>query len=284
MSLKLVIPKGRMYDKVNALMGDAGIHIQGASRNYRPKSNIQDLEIKLLKSQNIPPLVALGQHDCGFAGLDWVKEQSADVTEILDLGFDPVRIVASIPEDWDWEDVCRKKGLIAVSEYRHLTTRWLESQDVDFQFLRSYGATEVFPPEDADLVVDNTATGSTLVANRLKVVGVIMESSTRFIANNQAMQDPAKREQIESMALLFRSVLEGRGRVLLEMNCTEDLLETIVDILPAMKSPTVSKLYKQDGYSVRAAVPKADTKELIPILIRAGATDILELPIRKVVP
>ena len=284
MSLKLVIPKGRMYEKVNALLADAGIHVQGATRNYRPKSNIADLEIKLLKSQNIPPLVALGQHDCGFAGKDWVEEQGADVTEMLDLGFDPVRIVASIPEDWDWSEIRHKKGLIAVSEYRQLTTRWLQGQGVDFQFLRSYGATEVFPPEDADLVVDNTATGSTLVANRLQIVGVIMESSTCFIANNQALKDPLKKERIESMTLLFQSVLEGRNRVLLEMNCSEERLETIVGILPAMKSPTVSKLFRQSGYAVRAAVPRDQTKDLIPRLIKAGATDILEMPIRKVVP
>lgn len=283
MSLKMVVPKGRIFDKVNALLGDIGLHIQGAGRNYRPTSNDPDLEVKMLKSQNIPPLLALGQHDIGFAGLDWVKEQSADVEPVLDLGFDPVRIVACIPEDWDWEKV-KQRRLIAVSEYRQLTCNWLESQGIDYQFLRSYGATEVFPPEDADLVVDNTATGSTLVANRLKIVDVVMTSSTWFMVNKQAMDEPWKRERIENMLTLIRSVLEGRKRVLLEMNVPENSLEAIVGMLPSMKAPTVAKLYQESGFAVKTAVPKSLVKDLIPQLLQAGASDILETSIRKVIP
>jgi len=283
MKLKMVIPKGRMYDKVNQLLADAGIKVQGSSRSYRPTCNDSSLQLKLLKSANIPPLVALGQHDIGFAGLDWVKEQNADVEKVLDLGFDPVRIVAAIPEDWDWEKI-KQRPIIAVSEYRNLCSNFLQEQDINFTFLRSYGATEVFPPEDADVVVDNTSTGSTLVANRLKIVAEVMCSSTWFIANKMALADPIKRERIEHLALLFKSVLEGRDRILLEMNCDENRLDELVDTLPAMKSPTIAKLYRQSGFSVKAAVRKSDVKDLIPQLIQAGATDILEMPIRKVVP
>ena len=283
MNLKMVIPKGRMNANVVDLLADTGIHLRGSSRSYRPLCNVPDLELKLLKSQNIPTLVALGQHDCGFAGKDWIEEQNAEVEEILDLGFDPVRIVACIPEDWNWENV-RGRKIIAVSEYRRLCTDFLNGQGIDHTFVRSYGATEVFPPEDADLIVDNSASGRTLEENRLKEVGCLMESSTRFIADREAMEHPEKRERIEDLKLLFEAVLVARGRVLLEMNCGENDLDTLVDILPAMKSPTISKLHRASGFSLKAAVPKDKVKDLIPVLRRHGATDILEMPIRKVIP
>lgn len=283
MLLKFVLPKGRQLKSLQQLLDDSGIKLAGNERNYRPACNDPDLQIKMLKSQNIPPLLALGQHDIGFAGSDWISEQSADVVKLLDLGFDPVRIVAGIPEDWDWEAM-KKRKLIAVSEYRNLSSRFLEKEGIDYTFIRAFGATEVFPPEDADLVIDNTSTGTTLKENRLKIVATLMESSTWFIANPRALDDPAKRNKIEDMVLLFRSVLEGRKRVLLEMNCDESSLEAVVDALPAMKSPTISKLYRQDGFAVKAAVLKSEVRELLPRLRTAGASDILETPIRKVMP
>lgn len=283
MTLKMVLPKGRQFEKITKLLEDVGTKISGASRNYRPKSSDPNLTIKLLKSKNIPQLVAMGQHDCGFAGLDWIQEQSADVVSLLDLGFDPVRIVACIPEDWDW-DTTRNRKLIAVSEYQNITFSYLKKQNIDHTFLLSYGATEVFPPEDADLVVDNTSTGSTLVANRLKIVDTVMRSTTHFIANRNALENPEKRAALDNYVLLFQGVLEGRKRVLLEMNCPADQIDALVSMLPAMKSPTVSKLYREDGFSVKAAVPKGDVAQLIPNLRLAGASDILETPIYKVLP
>ncbi|MEM6326790.1 MAG: ATP phosphoribosyltransferase [Bacteroidota bacterium] len=282
--LKLVLPKGRIQTAVQTALAECGITLSGAERTYRPRVNVDGVEVKLLKSQNIPPLLALGQHDIGFAGADWVREQHADVVELLDLGFDPVRIVAAIPEDQDWDAIRRQKRLIAVSEYRRLTTNWLTRLGTDFTFVRSYGATEVFPPEDADLVVDNTATGATLRANRLQIVETIMESTTRFYAYPAALDDPEKREAIENLLVLLRGVLASRERVLLEMNARPEALDAIVALLPAMKSPTVAKLHREDGFSVRAAVPMQTVRTLIPRLLAAGATDILELPIRKIVP
>ena len=282
MNLKMIVPKGRLFDQVMVLMRDIGINIQGSERSYRPVCNDPDLSLKMLKSQNVPMLVGLGQHDCGFAGEDWIQEQSADVVRIMDLGFDPVKIVACIPEDWDW-DLIRKRPLIAASEYKNLTRRFLSELGLTFSLIRSHGATEVFPPEDADLIVDNMSTGTTLRANRLKIVDTLMTSTTHFIAHPAAMDDPLKRGRIEDMAVLFRSVLEGRQRVLLEMNANDRNLDEVVALLPAMKAPTVSRLYKDDGYSVKAAVPRLAVRDLLPRLIQAGATDILETPIRKVV-
>ncbi|MCB1043777.1 MAG: ATP phosphoribosyltransferase [Acidobacteria bacterium] len=282
MKTKMVLPKGRMLDKVIELLDECGISVAGNGRNYRPNCSDANLELKLLKSQNIPQLVSLGQHHCGFAGSDWVEEQAADVINVLDLELDPVSIVAAIPEDSNWEQM-KKRKLIAVSEYERLCCQFLDREGVEYTFVRSFGATEVFPPEDADLVVDNTATGTTLVENRLKVVATLMKSSTQFIANRAAMEDPRQRDRIENIALIFRSILDGRSRVLLEMNCAESCLSELVQLLPAMKAPSVAKLFGDQGFAVKAAVPRREVKDLVPLLRSAGATDILELDIRKVI-
>lgn len=280
MTLKLVLPKGRINTKVLQLLSDIGITLVGDDRNYRPKAYGFDLEVKLLKSQNIPSLVEMGQHDIGFAGLDWMYERRSEVEVIKNLEFDPVQIVACIPEDWDWEEVKQRKVIVA-SEYKRIATDYLDKNGFNYQLLRSYGATEVFPPEDADMIIDNTSTGTTIRANRLKIVDTVMESSTQFIANKDALNDPGKRQDIDNLLTLMQAVLNGRERVLLEMNCSNDNVESIVNLLPAMRSPTVSRLYNEEGFAVKAAVPKKEIQSLIPALLQAGATDILETPIRK---
>lgn len=280
MTLKLVLPKGRINTKVLQLLSDVGITLVGDDRNYRPKAYGFDLEVKLLKSQNIPSLVEMGQHDIGFAGLDWMYERRSEVEVIKNLGFDPVKIVACIPEEWNWEEVKQRKVIVA-SEYKRIATDYLDKNGFNYQLLRSYGATEVFPPEDADMIIDNTSTGTTIRANRLKIVDTVMESSTQFIANKDALNDPGKRQDIDNLLTLMQAVLNGRERVLIEMNCSNDTVESIVNLLPAMRSPTVSRLYNEEGFAVKAAVPKKDIQSLIPALLQAGATDILETPIRK---
>ncbi|TQV88746.1 ATP phosphoribosyltransferase [Aliikangiella coralliicola] len=282
MTLKLVLPKGRINTKVLKLLSDCGIELIGDERNYRPKAYGFDLEVKLLKSQNIPSLVELGQHDIGFAGLDWIKERRSEVVILRDLEFDPVKIVTCIPEDWDWQEM-QKRKLIVASEYKNVSTDYLNRLGLDYQLLRSYGATEVFPPEDADMVIDNTSTGTTIRANRLKIVDTVMTSSTQFIANAEALEDPTKRQQIDDLLTLMQAVMNGRDRVLLEMNCANDQITSIVELLPAMRYPTVSRLYQEKGFAVKAAVQKSQIKDLLPKLIAAGATDILETPIRKAI-
>ena len=282
MSLKLVLPKGRINTKVLELLSDCGIKLIGTERNYRPKAVGFDFEIKLLKSQNIPSLVEMGQHDIGFAGIDWVIERNCDVEILKDLGFDPVRIVACIPEEWDWEEV-KSRPVIVASEYKNISQQYLDKHGFDYQLLRSYGATEVFPPEDADMIIDNTSTGTTIEANRLKIVETVMTSSTQFIANKQTMQDPGKRKDIEDLLTVMQSVMNGRERVLLEMNCANDRIDRIVSLLPAMRNPTVAQLYNEDGFAIKAAVRKSEVRELIPQLLEAGATDILETAIRKAI-
>ena len=282
MTLKLVLPKGRINTKVLKLLSDCGINLEGDDRNYRPNAFGFDLEVKLLKSQNIPSLIELGQHDIGFAGLDWIQERRSNVEILKDLGYDPVQIVACIPEDWDWQEM-QKRPLIVASEYKRISERYLDKLGLDYQLLRSYGATEVFPPEDADMIIDNTSTGTTIRANRLKIVDTVMESTTQFIANADTLKDSGKRQDIEDLHTLMQSVINGRERVLLEMNCSNDQITSIVDLLPSMRYPTVSKLYQDKGFAIKAAVKKSEIRALIPSLIAAGATDILETAIRKAI-
>ncbi len=281
-TLKIAIPKGKLQPAITELLADIGIQLYGDARNYRPGCSDERLEVKLLKGQNIPALIEIGQHDIGFAGLDWVAEQNADIEVINNLGFNPVRIVACIPEDWDLETL-KKRPIIVATEYMTLAKKYLDEQGFDYQLIRSYGATEVFPPEDADMVIDNTSTGTTIKANRLKIIDTVYHSSTQFIANKKTLQDPRKRPIIDDILLLMNGVINARERVLLEMNCPKAVVADIVKLLPAMRSPTVSELYNSDAYSIRAAIPTQAAASLIPQLIAAGAVDILELPIRKAV-
>lgn len=281
--LHVVLPKGRMFERVCALLADAGLEVTVPERAYRPTCRDPRLRVKIMKAQNIPALIDHGSHDLGVTGLDWVEETGADVVVLLDLGFDPVRIVAAAPQGMDCAALAAVRPLRVATEYEALTRRWLAERGWNAHIIRSYGATEVFPPEDADLVVDNTATGTTLRENGLCIVDTLLRSTTRVVASHAAMADPARRQIIDEVLLLMQAVLDGRNRVLLEMNIPTDRLDALIDRLPAMKSPTVAELWGGQGYAVKAAVPRGDVARLLPELRRLGATDILETAIRKVI-
>ena len=282
MKIKMAIPKGKLQIEIVKLLEEIGLSFKSNERNYRPVCSDPTFEIKLLKSQNIPKLVELQQHDIGFAGLDWIAEQQAEVEILKSLGFNPVEIVACIPDHWNYEDL-KKRKIIVATEYKTLSDQFLSKNGFDYQLIRSYGATEVFPPEDADMIIDNTSTGTTILANHLKIVDTVYTSNTQFFANQACLQDVEKKAVIDDMLVLMNGVLNGRKRVLLEMNCDESNIAKIVKLLPAMRSPTVSKLYQSSYFAVRAAVKKSEVKALIPQLIKAGAIDILEIPIRKAI-
>ena len=280
--LKMVIPKGRIYSNVMNLLNDSGFGVERAERVYVPRVEDSGIEAKIMKPQNIPKLVELGAHDIGFTGFDWVLETKANVTEILDLGFDRVKIVAAIPESLVGTDI-KKRQMIVASEYERIAKQFLKREKYDFIFMRTYGATEVFPPEDADMIIDNTSTGRTLKEHNLHIIDTVTESTTRLIANKSALADPWKKEKIDEMKMLFQAVLDARERVMLEMNIPKDKFEEIVNNLPCMRSPTVSELHSEQGYAVKIAVKKTDVVKLIPFLKKHGATDILEYAMRKVV-
>jgi ATP phosphoribosyltransferase len=280
--LKMVIPKGRMFEKLSLLLQDSGIDLLTNDRFYIPYVSDVEIEVKILKAQNIAKLVELGAHDIGFTGFDWVVESQADVEEILDLRLDPVTVVAAVPACYSWEQM-RTDTLMVATEYERIATRFLEKEGLEYHLIRTFGATEAYPPEDADMIIDNTSTGRTLKEHKLKVVAEIMTSSTRLLANKKALLDPWKRNKIDSLTMLFSAVLNARSRVMLEMNVSPENLERVVKILPCMRAPTVAPLYLDQGFAVKVAVPRSDTIKLIPQLKELGVTDILEYEFKKVI-
>jgi len=280
--LKMVIPKGRIYSNVVKLLNDAGFGVEVDERVYVPRIDDPEIEAKIMKPQNIPRLIELGSHDVGFTGYDWIVETGANVIEIMDLQFDPVKIVAAIPEMVIKKDL-NKHRIVVASEYEQIAAKYLEQKKYNYILLRTFGATEVFPPEDADMIIDNISTGRTLKEHNLQIVDTILESSTRFIANKEAVNDPWKDEKINEMKMIFQAVLDARQRVMLEMNVSKEKFDEIVKFLPCMRSPTVSPLYGEQGYAVKVAVKKHEVIKLIPLLKKYGATDILEYDFRKVV-
>jgi len=279
--LRILIPKGRIFDNISRLFSEAGFPIELADRTYRPVLGAPWLDAKIMKPQNVGELLEIGSHDTGFTGIDWIKESGADVQEILDLGFDKVRIVAAVPQDYD-EEKLRSKKLVVATEYVNLAGEWLKSSGYQYRILRTFGATEVFPPDDADMIIDNTSTGQTLKDNGLKIIGTLLESSTRFVASRSAMENPEKKSRIEELAMLFNAVLSGRERVMLEMNIPKEQFESLSS-LPAMRSPTVAPLFGDAGYAVKIAVKKHEVPDIIPKLKKLGAVDIVEYDLRKVV-
>ncbi len=279
--LKILLPKGRIYENVVSLFTGAGISVKLPERAYRPTVNQDDLEAKVMKPQNIGKLLELGSHDVGFTGRDWIKETGADVEEIMDTGFDQVRIVAAVPNNIS-DEVLTRQHIIVATEYENIAKSWLASKNIDSQVIRTYGATEVFPPDDADMIVDNTATGRTLVENGLRIVDTIITSSTCMFASKKALADPEKKKKIMELKMLFEAVLDARDRVMLEMNVSRARFEDLVKGLPSMKSPTISPLYGDDGYAIKIAVKKSEVPVLLPKLKALGATDILEYDLRKV--
>jgi len=279
--LRILIPKGRIYDNVSRLFLDAGFPIALADRTYRPSLGAPWMDAKIMKPQNVGELLELGSHDAGFTGIDWIKESSADIEEVLDLGFDKVKIVAAVPNDYD-EAALKSKKLVVATEYVNLAEQWLKSSGFQYRILRTFGATEVFPPDDADMIIDNTSSGQTLKDNGLKIIGTLLESSTRFVVSRAALANAEKKSRIEELAMLFRAVLDGRERVMLEMNIPKEQFESLSS-LPAMRSPTVAQLYGDAGYAVKIAVKKNEVPDIIPKLKKLGALDIVEYDLRKVV-
>jgi ATP phosphoribosyltransferase len=281
--LKIAIPKGRMYEGVMSLLSEAGIHINQTARSYRPHVNLDGVEVKILKPQNIVEMLHAGSRDLGFAGADWVAELDGELVELLDTELDPVRVVAAAPLALLVDGELPTQRLLVASEYERLTRTWISGRGLDARFVRSYGATEVFPPEDADLIVDNTATGSTLAANDLRIVDCLMESSTRLYACPRALEDVDRRARIEDLVLLVRSVLEARRRVMVEVNVSEDRLPALLAVLPCMRQPTVSPLAGGEGFAVKAAVPRADLPAVVPRIKNAGGSDIVVTRLAQIV-
>ncbi len=278
----LALPKGHMETGVLRLLAGAGIEVRKGTRNYRPTLSLPGYSVKLMRPQNIVKMLHVGSRDVGFAGADWVAELNAEVVELLDTGLDPVRIVAAAPSEVA-SDLGSGALRIIASEYQNLTQRWIKEQGLSATFVRSYGATEVFPPEDADCIVDNTATGDTLQANGLVILDELMRSSTRLYASRQAWADPTRRTALERLVLLLRAVLEARKRVMVEVNVGADALDAVLEVLPCMREPTISRLRGDGGFAVKAAVPRLDLAGVIPEIRARGGTDIVVSELAQIV-
>ena len=285
--LKILLAKGRIYESVYELLSDVGISISLPDRTYFPITNQEDLAFQVVKPQIVSALLAGEKADVGFSGKDWVYENGVedDVVEIMDFGFDPVRIVAAIPEAVDYDALLKKPVTIA-TEYQNLTKKYIEEKKIDGTVFRTWGTSEGFVRDsedsEAQILIDNTSTGSSLRANRLKIVDTLMTSSTRMYASKAAMNDSEKKQKIMELKMLFETVLNARSRVMLEMNCAEKDFDSLIKGIPSMKSPTVSPLFGGNGYAVKIAVQKSEVPTLLPKLQSLGATDIVEYELRKV--
>ncbi|MXX33915.1 MAG: ATP phosphoribosyltransferase [Gemmatimonadetes bacterium] len=284
-TIRIGLPKGHMQEAVLALLGDAGIDVRVGGRNYRPLLSWPGFEAKLLKPQNVVKMLGAGSRDLGFAGADWVAELGTDLVELLDTGLDPVTVVAAAPPALlEGGALPPGRRLVVATEYVRIAERWATGQPFEAALVRSYGATEVFPPEDADLIVDNTATGATLRGNGLVIADTLLCSTTRLYASPAALDDPARRGPIEDLVLLLDSVLAARRRVMLELNVAERDFERVVSILPCMREPTVSRLHGEDAYAVRAAVPRAELPGLLLKVKAQGGTDLVVSEPQQIVP
>jgi len=287
--LKIALPKGSLQEATLKLFERAGYKIQVKPRSYVPSIDDPELEGLLIRAQEVPRYVAQGALDVGLTGWDWILESGADLVEVAELvyakeGFRPVRWVVAVPEDSSVQKVEDLQGKRVATELVRVTERFLRERGVEAQVEFSWGATEVKPPELADAIVELTETGSSLRANRLRIVETVLESTTRFVMNRKAWEDPWKREKAENLAMLLKGALEAEAKVGLKMNVPRKSLEDIVSLLPALHTPTISDQTDPDWVAVEVVLDEKVARDLIPRLKRAGAQGIIEYPLNKVVP
>ncbi len=296
--LRLVLPKGSLERATLELFAAADLSVQRSSEvDYR--ATIDDprvLEVRILRPQEIPLYVADGLFDVGITGRDWIEERGSEVATLGVLNYskataNPIRVVLAVPVEspvTSVTDLARTAsgdgGALRVStEYPALTRRFLERHGVKAEVSLSYGATEAKVPDIADCVVEITETGRALRAAGLKIVETLLVSHTELIANPTAAKDPEKRHAIEQLLTLLQGALEARGKVLVKLNVPSEQLPGVIEVLPSLRSPTVSELFGGGGYAVETVVPKSEINVLIPALKDRGATDIIELSLSKIV-
>lgn len=289
--LKLVLPKGSLERSTMELFEAADLPVRrDSSVSYKATVDDPRIEsVRILRPQEIPTYVADGLFDLGITGRDWVEETGSSVTSLGELRYskattNPITVVVAVPGDSGYRSVADLPSGVRVStEYPELTRRFFADKGVDADIRLSYGATEAKVPDIVDCVVDITETGSALRAAGLRVIDVILVSYTELVANPDSHADPDKRHAMEQVLTLLSGVLEARGKVLVKLNVTAGSLDAVIEVLPAMKTPTVNELYGSAGYAVETVVPKREINILIPALKDAGATDIIELPLSKIV-
>jgi ATP phosphoribosyltransferase len=292
-TLKLGIPKGSLQDATVQLFAHAGYHIYVNPRSYFPAIDDPEIECMLIRAQEMARYVADGVLDAGLTGLDWVAEQVAEngrgpVVSMADLvyakqSYGKVRWVLAVPEESAVRSVRDLEGATVATELVKVTKEWFARQGVRVNVEFSWGATEVKPPMLADGIVEATETGSTLRANRLRIVETVLESNTQLIANPGALEHEWKRTRLEKLALLLRAAIEAHGRVGLMLNVARPALDAILGLLPALRRPTVSPLADEGWVAVNTILEEKTARDLIPRLKAAGGQGIVEYPLNKIV-
>lgn len=286
--LVLGLPKGSLQEATFAMMQKAGFTIRSGSRSYIPRIDDPQIDARLIRAQEISRYVELGMLDAGMTGHDWIVENGSDVVEVAELiyakqGLRPVRWVVAVPNDSEIRKPADLNGKRIATEAVGLTQRYLEKHNVSAEVEFSWGATEVKAPELVDAIVELTETGSSLRANNLRIVDVVLESTTRLIANKQAWEDVEKRAKIEQIAMLLQGALAAETRVLLKMNAPAGSLDAVIDILPSLHAPTINALHEAEWFALEAVVEEKIVREIIPRLREIGAEGIIELPLNKVI-
>ena len=289
--LQLVLPKGSLEKATLELFTAADLAVNRSSTvDYKATIDDPRIEsVRILRPQEIPMYVAEGMFDLGITGRDWIEETSSDVVSLGELHYSkatsrPIRMVVAVAGDSPVQRVeDLPQGVRVSTEYPEVTRRFFESKGIEADIRLSYGATEAKIPDIVDCIVEITETGRALRAAGLREIDQILQSYTELVANPVAYADPAKQHAMHQVRTLLQGVLEARGKVLVKLNVGGGDLDGVIDLLPSMKAPTVSKLHGEGGYAVETVVPKREINILIPALKDAGASDIIELPLAKIV-
>jgi len=286
--LRVGLPSGSLQEPTFALFAKAGFNISGASRSYKPAVDDPELVIRLLRAQEISRYVEHGFLDCGLTGKDWIENNGSDVARLCEMTFSktssaPTRWVIAVPEDSPIQSVQDLQGKVIATEAVELTRRYLTQHGVTAAVEFSWGATEVKVPDLVDAIADVTETGSSLRANKLRILATIMESSPQFIANHAALADAWKKGKIDTLVLLLEGAFAARDKVGLKMNLPEEKLAALLQALPALRNPTISKLATDGWIAVETIIDEKIVREIIPQLKALGAEGIIEYPLNKVV-
>ncbi|MGE5486758.1 MAG: ATP phosphoribosyltransferase [bacterium] len=288
MKLKLGIPKGSLESATVDLFRRAGFTITTSSRSYFPAIDDPDIECMLIRAQEMARYVEDGVLDAGLTGRDWVEENEADVVTVANLiyakqSFGKVRWVLAVPESSPYRSLEDLEGKVIATELVGTTRRYLASRGVKARVEFSWGATEVKPPYLADAIVEVTETGSSLRANKLRIIETVLESNTQLIANKAAWADDWKRGKLEDMRMLLEGAINALGKVGLMLNVRRECLPAVLDVLPALKNPTISTLSDEDWLAVNTIIDESTVRNIIPRLKQAGAQGIVEYPLNKIV-
>ncbi len=287
MNLKLGIPKGSLQESTLKIFKEAGYNIKVRERNYYPTIDDKELSCMLIRAQEMARYVEGGQLDCGLTGLDWIKENRADIIEVAELtyakqSFKPIKWVLAVKENSPYKCAEDLEGKTIATEVVNLTKDYFSAKGVNVNVEFSWGTTEVKVPELADAIVEITETGSSLRANNLKIIDTVLETTTRFIANKESYQDPEKRQKIDRIVMMLKSVIDAVPKVCLMLNVPKSKLDKILEIIPS-ENPTISHLAKGDWVDIMAVVDSSVVRYIIPQLKDEGAKSIVELPISKII-